>query len=457
MPPRQSKPKAAKQRKVEAAPEPAAHIQIAALYAATLTAASFIAPKGMCCTLSQMAATVKALSGIELTAVALRQMVALDAGLGLRHVVASSGDVELELVLRESLRMVATPGVVRTRHRKFCALLRDHATLELPLAPLPPMPDGMPPPSASPSSRRSSGPVADMSGLPSPPPRQLRRADLAATRTPPGSADRSGTAPMPAAPQQPGSSQEQDSNGAERQINATGPTDDARCADDGNVLMAAIRDELRRAEGGDGEGRSTGRESATLRFLRALTRSPFFRDQVVHYHEQAARPAAFASPMTALSPAVRACLAAAGRSQLYTHQAKAVDALLSGGVSPARDALSMHSNHRFGVGPPASVHLHARHPHAQRRPLTMPSSLFLSVPHVRLFTRGCSRAPCPPTQHVMLCTPTASGKSLGYTVPTLQMASESADARFLYLFPTKALAQDQLRALRELSCAGGTA
>ena len=350
MPPRQSKPKAAKQRKVEAAPEPAAHIQIAALYAATLTAASFIAPKGMCCTLSQMAATVKALSGIELTAVALRQMVALDAGLGLRHVVASSGDVELELVLRESLRMVATPGVVRTRHRKFCALLRDHATLELPLAPLPPMPDGMPPPSASPSSRRSSGPVADMSGQPSPPPRQLRRADLAATRTPPGSADRSGTAPMPAAPQQPGSSQEQDSHGAERQINATGPTDDARCADDGNVLMAAIRDELRRAEGGDGEGRSTGRESATLRFLRALTRSPFFRDQVVHYHEQAARPAAFASPMTALGPAVRACLAAAGRSQLYTHQAKAVDALLSGGVSPARDALSMHSNHRSAWG-----------------------------------------------------------------------------------------------------------
>ena len=57
----------------------------------------------------------------------------------------------------------------------------------------------------------------------------------------------------------------------------------------------------------------------------------------------------------------------------------------------------------------------------------------------------------------MLCTPTASGKSLGYTVPTLQMMSESADARALYLFPTKALAQDQLRALRELSCAGGTA
>ena len=57
----------------------------------------------------------------------------------------------------------------------------------------------------------------------------------------------------------------------------------------------------------------------------------------------------------------------------------------------------------------------------------------------------------------MLCTPTSSGKSLGYTVPTLQMASESADARFLYLFPTKALAQRAQLVLRELSCAGGTA
>ena len=58
--------------------------------------------------------------------------------------------------------------------------------------------------------------------------------------------------------------------------------------------------------------------------------------------------------------------------------------------------------------------------------------------------------------NVMLCTPTASGKSLGYTVPTLQLMCTDSEARALYIFPTKALAQDQMRALRELSCAGGT-
>ena len=58
--------------------------------------------------------------------------------------------------------------------------------------------------------------------------------------------------------------------------------------------------------------------------------------------------------------------------------------------------------------------------------------------------------------HVMLCTPTASGKSLGYNLPALHALATDASARCLYLFPTKALAQDQLRALRALSSAGAT-
>ena len=46
-------------------------------------------------------------------------------------------------------------------------------------------------------------------------------------------------------------------------------------------------------------------------------------------------------------------------------------------------------------------------------------------------------------RNVVLVTPTASGKTLAYNVPILQRCIEDADACALYLFPTKALAQDQ--------------
>ena len=54
-------------------------------------------------------------------------------------------------------------------------------------------------------------------------------------------------------------------------------------------------------------------------------------------------------------------------------------------------------------------------------------------------------------QHVILSTGTASGKTLAYNVPVLASLIEDGQARALYLFPTKALAQDQLRSLTELT------
>ena len=54
-------------------------------------------------------------------------------------------------------------------------------------------------------------------------------------------------------------------------------------------------------------------------------------------------------------------------------------------------------------------------------------------------------------QHVILSTGTASGKTLAYNVPVLEALIEDGRARALYLFPTKALAQDQLRSLHELT------
>ena len=57
-------------------------------------------------------------------------------------------------------------------------------------------------------------------------------------------------------------------------------------------------------------------------------------------------------------------------------------------------------------------------------------------------------------RNVMVSTPSASGKTLCYNIAVLQdfLASATADGRAIYVFPTKALAQDQLRALNELAC-----
>ncbi len=54
-------------------------------------------------------------------------------------------------------------------------------------------------------------------------------------------------------------------------------------------------------------------------------------------------------------------------------------------------------------------------------------------------------------QNVVVATPTASGKTLCYNLPTLQACLNDPQARALYIFPTKALAQDQAAALAELT------
>jgi DEAD/DEAH box helicase domain-containing protein len=51
---------------------------------------------------------------------------------------------------------------------------------------------------------------------------------------------------------------------------------------------------------------------------------------------------------------------------------------------------------------------------------------------------------------VVLVTPTASGKTLCYNLPVLQRIIAEPDTRALYLFPTKALAQDQMHEIHEL-------
>ena len=53
-------------------------------------------------------------------------------------------------------------------------------------------------------------------------------------------------------------------------------------------------------------------------------------------------------------------------------------------------------------------------------------------------------------RNVVVVTPTASGKTVCYNLPVINAVLENTDTRALYLFPTKALAQDQLAELHDL-------
>src|SRR5712692_428596 len=53
-------------------------------------------------------------------------------------------------------------------------------------------------------------------------------------------------------------------------------------------------------------------------------------------------------------------------------------------------------------------------------------------------------------RHLVVVTPTASGKTLCYNLPVLQRLLENPERRALYIYPTKALAQDQLAELGAL-------
>ena len=53
-------------------------------------------------------------------------------------------------------------------------------------------------------------------------------------------------------------------------------------------------------------------------------------------------------------------------------------------------------------------------------------------------------------KNVVVVTPTASGKTLCYNLPALNLLLREPDARAMYLFPTKALAEDQLHSFQSL-------
>ena len=57
-------------------------------------------------------------------------------------------------------------------------------------------------------------------------------------------------------------------------------------------------------------------------------------------------------------------------------------------------------------------------------------------------------------RHLVVATPTASGKTLIYNLSVLENVLENIESKALYIFPLKALAQDQLRVFEELATYG---
>lgn len=115
----------------------------------------------------------------------------------------------------------------------------------------------------------------------------------------------------------------------------------------------------------------------------ALKGSPAFMQNVTHWETTPARPARLAGFPEGIDPRIPEALRKRGVQSLYTHQRRAVDAVLRG-------------------------------------------------------------------EHIVVVTPTASGKTLCYNLPVLNAILQNGDARALYLFPTKALSADQSNELYEL-------
>jgi DEAD/DEAH box helicase domain-containing protein len=118
-------------------------------------------------------------------------------------------------------------------------------------------------------------------------------------------------------------------------------------------------------------------------FLHHLLSLTDYSQQIVHVELIPHQGAAFEALDYPLHPELQACLESLGISALYSHQAKALNAIFAG-------------------------------------------------------------------KNVIIATPSASGKSLCYQLATLDASLHDKYSRTLYLFPTKALAQDQLRSLKQI-------
>ena len=84
----------------------------------------------------------------------------------------------------------------------------------------------------------------------------------------------------------------------------------------------------------------------------------------------------------------------------------------------------------------------------------LPDSItsYLDQNGIRLYTHQCDAINCIRAgKNVILTTPTASGKTLTFNIPVFTALNADPDARALYLYPTKALSNDQLATLVQMA------
>ncbi len=117
--------------------------------------------------------------------------------------------------------------------------------------------------------------------------------------------------------------------------------------------------------------------------LDSLEDASSFKSHVTHWKKIPSKEARYADFPANLNSKLTEVLRERGIEQLYTHQASAVETILSG-------------------------------------------------------------------KHCVVVTPTASGKTLCYNLPILQSILQNPESRALYLFPTKALSQDQVAELHDM-------
>lgn len=101
-------------------------------------------------------------------------------------------------------------------------------------------------------------------------------------------------------------------------------------------------------------------------------------------------------------------------------------------------------------------HLQARSPVYGELDGALPPSLSSCLKDIRLYRHQClainsARA----GKNIILTTPTASGKSLAFNIPVFESLHYDHQATALYLYPTKALSNDQLKTIRELESTSG--
>ncbi len=87
-----------------------------------------------------------------------------------------------------------------------------------------------------------------------------------------------------------------------------------------------------------------------------------------------------------------------------------------------------------------------------RKPLSSSLTAYLDHNNIRLYSHQCDaidhiRA----GKNVIITTPTASGKTLAFNLPVFEKLEMDPAARALYLYPTKALSNDQFATLEQMA------